>query len=124
MKAIIIIFIFLLIPVSVVFGFSFDVPLKQQIQSGLLKNEILCPDNSHILVERVNDKLACVFPLTAEKLGWEKVYDEETRENLWIHNIPEVKNCERKSDSVSIPDAEFGNSTHYFDLRSCIWIKN
>lgn len=44
--------------------------LKQQIESQLPVSEILCNDNSHVLVERVNGKLACVYSETAEKLNW------------------------------------------------------
>ncbi len=42
--------------------------LRAQIEQGF-KN-LQCQNESHVLVERTNGKLACVFESTSEKLGW------------------------------------------------------
>ena len=45
--------------------------LKQQVEEGLSFNEILCPNDNHVLAERPNGKLACVYENTVKKLKWE-----------------------------------------------------
>ena len=44
--------------------------LKSQVSGGLNPEEISCTNPNHVLVERTNEKLACVEFTTAEKLGW------------------------------------------------------
>ena len=44
--------------------------LKEQVNSGLSNEEIICPNSNQVLVERPNGKLACVYVTTTEKLGW------------------------------------------------------
>lgn len=95
--------------------------LKQQIDDGLSFNEILCPNNNHVLVERTNGKLACVYPETAEKFNW-IIQDEEIRENLWLINHPAVKNCVPKHEGDAWPSMGYENSTHSFDVEFCEWI--
>jgi len=53
---------------SVPFGFS--EPLKVQLEQELEINQIQCNNPNHVLVERTNGKLACVYESTAEKLNW------------------------------------------------------
>jgi len=62
-----------------------DFTLKQQIQNKMTANEIECSNNKHVLVERSNKQLACVYPESATKLGW-KIQDEIIAENQGIHN--------------------------------------
>lgn len=111
----------LLIPGAVAFAYIFDISLKQQIDNDIAINEILCRNNSHVLVERINGKLACVYPTTAEKLNWELVYDEERRENLWLLNTPAVKDCVPKTPGQAVPDIGYENRTHYFEVKTCEW---
>ena len=47
--------------------------LKVQINDGLSKDKIQCSNSNQVLVERTNDRLACVYPGTAEKLDWKLI---------------------------------------------------
>ena len=47
-----------------------DFTLKQQIQNNMVANEIECNNNKHVLAERNNGKLSCVYQGTAEKFNW------------------------------------------------------
>ena len=47
--------------------------LKTQIENNLHVKQIECKNELQILTERSNGKLACVYPATAEKLGWSSV---------------------------------------------------
>lgn len=47
-------------------GFS----LKQQIENNIDRHEIECPSEKQVLVLRPNEKLACVYFETADKLKW------------------------------------------------------
>ncbi len=47
--------------------------LKQQIADKTLINDIECKNDSHVLVKRTNDKLACVYSDTVQKFDWELV---------------------------------------------------
>jgi len=104
--------------------YDFDVTLKQQINEHTPKNEILCQDDSHVLVERTNNNLACVFLTTAEKLQWELVYDEIARHNLIIHNDPDVKDCTIKGPRDAWVSYPYQNTTHSFDVEFCVWNLN
>ena len=44
--------------------------LKHQIESTIPIDDITCKNKDHLLVERTNEKLACVYLETAEKLDW------------------------------------------------------
>ena len=46
--------------------------LKQQLESGVAPEDIMCKDNL-VLVVRTNGKLACVTEKTIERTGWELV---------------------------------------------------
>ncbi|MCV0367670.1 MAG: hypothetical protein K5798_10475 [Nitrosopumilus sp.] len=48
--------------------------LKQQIADNVSMFEIKCPNPEHVLTQRPNSSLACVFPETQEKLNWQIVY--------------------------------------------------
>ena len=85
--------------------------LKQQIAMGLLHEEIICKNLNHVLVERLNGKLACVWENTAEKLNWNRVRSEDSKINLWIMN-----NCELNST-----ENYKSNSTHMFNPWECQW---
>jgi len=54
-------------------------PLKQ-IKAGIAVQEIQCKNDLHVLTERPNGKVACVYGSTAEKLGWKII-------NPDIHDI-------------------------------------
>ena len=54
-----------------------DFSLKQQLENNMTLDEIECRNEKHILVERIRDQLACVYPTTAEKLGW-KIINSRT----------------------------------------------
>ena len=49
---------------------SGDFSLKQQLENNMSADEIECRNNKHVLVERPNEQLACVYPESAEKLNW------------------------------------------------------
>lgn len=111
----------LLLPFAFASPLNFEESLKQQINEKLPKNEILCKNNSHILVERTNEKLACVYLSTAEKLNWKLVYDENARETLILHKNPAVKDCIPKGPEDAYTTYPYDNRTHSFDIGSCTW---
>ena len=47
--------------------------LKSQIFDGLDLKQISCPNPDHVLVQRANDKIACVESATAEKFDWQLI---------------------------------------------------
>jgi len=47
--------------------------LKQQLAENLSLTEISCPNSEHVLIQRSNEKLACVNPYTMAKLEWNPV---------------------------------------------------
>lgn len=49
--------------------------LKDQVNDNKPKQNINCPDNNHILIERPNRELACVYPYTMVKQQWSLVDD-------------------------------------------------
>ncbi len=51
-------------------------PLKQQLADSVPLEKILCSNSLHVLTERTNGNLACVYPSTAEKLGWKLINQE------------------------------------------------
>ena len=55
-----------------------DFTLKQQIESNVPFDKIECRNKMHVLVERDNGNFACVYPTTAERLGWQYV--------IWTQN--------------------------------------
>ena len=55
-----------------------DFTLKQQIESNVPVDKIECRNKMHVLVERDNGNFACVYPTTAERLGWQYV--------IWTQN--------------------------------------
>ncbi|MGY5146573.1 MAG: hypothetical protein ACW9W4_01030 [Candidatus Nitrosopumilus sp. bin_7KS] len=48
--------------------------LKQQIEQKTSITEITCPNPEHVLTQRPNSNLACIFPETQEKLNWQIIY--------------------------------------------------
>jgi len=44
--------------------------LKQQLSDKMDWDDMVCPNTQHVLTERSNGKIACVYPTTAEKFGW------------------------------------------------------
>ena len=113
--------IMLLTPNAFAIPYTFEMSLKQQIDDELPIDKILCRNNSHFLVERENGKLACVYESTAKKLNWKLLQNHDSRENLWLNNNPVIKNCWPKESDEDWIDVEYGNSTHYFDIRTCKW---
>lgn len=110
-----------LVPMAFASPFNFEESLKQQINENLPKNEILCKDNSHVLVERTNEKLACVYESTAKKFDWKLVYDEITREDLLLQKNPAIKDCEPKNTGDAWITYPYQNRTHSFDVEFCEW---
>ena len=55
------------------YGFPMIPPLKFQFQYFALP-DITCPNQDHVLTERLNGKLACVTDSMAEKTGWHVHY--------------------------------------------------
>lgn len=94
--------------------------LKQQIENNFSFNEILCPNNNHVLAERTNGKLSCVYYETAEKLNW-TIRDKEVKVNLLLNNDPAVKDCVPKGPDDVYPTMPYRNSTHSFDVGVCEW---
>jgi len=121
MKQIIFLSLFiLLIPSAIAIPYQYEISLKQQIDNNISFNEILCRNNSHVLVERINEKLACVYSDTAKKFNW-IVQDEEIRENLWLINNPAVKDCVPKKVGDAWISMGYENKTHSFDVEFCEW---
>ena len=60
-------------PVSILNQSCGEFTLKHQIENKMSSLEIECKNEKHVLVERNNSTLACVYPSTAEKLGWNTV---------------------------------------------------
>lgn len=110
-----------LVPMAFASPFNFEESLKQQINENLPKNEILCKDNSHVLVERTNGKLSCVYESTAKKFDWKLVYDEFVKENLLLQNNPAVKDCTVKGPDDAYTTYPYQNKTHNFDIGICEW---
>ncbi|MBI5146083.1 MAG: hypothetical protein HZA84_02560 [Thaumarchaeota archaeon] len=50
----------------------------QQFKSGIALDKIQCNNELHVLTKRPNEKMACVHPLTAEKLGWKIINADST----------------------------------------------
>jgi len=113
--------VILLVPVAFASPFNFEETLKQQINENLPKNEIICENDSHVLVERTNGKLACVYETTAKKLDWKLVYDEYVRENLILQKNPTVKDCVIKGPEDAYTTYPYQNRTHSFDVGTCEW---
>lgn len=113
--------VILLVPVAFASPFNFEESLKQQINENIPKNEILCKNNKHVLVERTNEQLACVYETTAKKLDWKLVYDEIARENLFLQKDPVVKDCVPKGSDDAYITYPYQNRTHSFDVGTCEW---
>ncbi|MGI9567370.1 MAG: SBBP repeat-containing protein [Nitrosopumilus sp.] len=72
--------------------------LKHQIENTIPINNITCKNEDHILAERTNKKLACVYLNTAEKLDWKSIdpdviiLSQSVKESLLIRyqDMPEV----------------------------------
>ena len=72
--------------------------LKHQIENTIPINEITCKNENHLLVERTNKKLACVYLNAAEKLGWKSInsdviiLSQSVKESLLMRyqDVPEV----------------------------------
>ena len=72
--------------------------LKHQIENAIPIKDIACKNENHLLVERTNEKLACVHLNTAEKLDWKStdsdviILSQSVRESLLMRyqDMPEV----------------------------------
>ena len=58
------------VPIAILDQSCGDFSLKQQIENKMTIAEIECKNNKHVLVERENEKLACVSISTAEHFEW------------------------------------------------------
>jgi len=57
--------------------YTSELSLKQQIADKIDWDDIQCPNEQHVLTERSNGKIACVYQSTAEKFGWYIYYPIE-----------------------------------------------
>lgn len=114
------IFFVLLFPTAMAYHYEYELSLKQQINENLSFNEILCQNHNHVLAERNNGKLSCVYYETAEKLNW-TIRDKEVKVNLLLSYDPAVKDCVPKKEGDVYPTMPYGNSTHSFDVGVCEW---
>ena len=72
--------------------------LKHQIENAIPIDDITCKNEDHLLVERTNEKLSCVYLSTAEKLDWKStdsdiiILSQSVRESLLMRyqDMPEV----------------------------------
>ena len=72
--------------------------LKHQIENAIPIHDITCKNEDHLLVERINGKLACVYLNTAEKLDWKStdsdiiILSQSVKESLLFsyQDLPEV----------------------------------
>ena len=79
-------------------GVPLQPSLKHQIKNIIPIDDITCKNESHLLVERTNEKLACVYLNTAEKLDWKStdsdiiVLGQSVKESLLMRyqDMPEV----------------------------------
>lgn len=80
-------FLFILIAFSAIpYIYSEELSLKQQLENNIPLIEIDCKNERHLLVERPNGKLACVYYETSEKLNW-KVINGDTNRLLHIYEL-------------------------------------
>lgn len=78
-------------PVSILNQSCGEFSLKQQIENKMSVDEIECKNEKHILVERVNEQLACVYPFTAEQLGWKIINADSTMTPLVFEVVKDNK---------------------------------
>ncbi len=72
--------------------------LKHQIENTIPIDDITCKNENHLLVERTNKKLACVYLDTAEKLDWRStdsdviILSQSVKDSLLMRyqDMPEV----------------------------------
>jgi hypothetical protein len=57
-------------------------PMKQ-LEYGILINDIECKNDIHVLAKRPNDKIACIYETTAEKLGWKIINSEISEKSVF-----------------------------------------
>ena len=84
--------------------------LKHQIENAIPINDMTCKNQNHILVERTNEKLACVYLNTAEKLDWKSmdsdviILSQSIKESLLMRyqEVPEVVAFYEKYDDAQV----------------------
>lgn len=88
-------------------------PLKQ-FKDGVDPHKIQCVNDLHLLTERPNGKIACVYPLTAEKLGW-KIINAASTLTPSIFEVPKddrIFDVEYAIKGGMVKDMVFRNSTN------------
>ena len=86
---------------STPFGFSDS--LRVQLEQEIETDQLQCENPNHVLVQRTNEKLACVTEKTALKTGWEIIKVNDSISD----DAPDVITTEKTkvSDSVSLNGA-------------------
>lgn len=95
-----------------------ELSLLKQSKLGISFNEMECKNDEHVLTERPNEKVACVYRSTAEKLGWDIVIILDTSPMMSVFKVV-------KDDTVF--DVEYAtkggiieNMTYGSDTRSLL----
>lgn len=65
----------------------YDSSPYEQFKSGVTLEKIQCKNDLHVLIKRPNGKIACVYPLTAEKLDWKIINVDSTMRLLAIQQV-------------------------------------
>lgn len=79
---------FLFLAVLVVLpAYSQDISLKQQVENNIPVDNIECRNEKHVLTERPNGKLACVYYETSVKLNW-IILNTDTHRQLFVYELP------------------------------------
>ncbi len=73
-------------PVSVLNQACGEFSLKQQIENKMSALEIECKNEKHVLSERTDGKLACVYSSTAEKLNW-KIINPDVHDIMYVFEV-------------------------------------
>lgn len=74
-------------PVSVLNQSCGEFSLRQQIENNMPVSEIKCKNDKHVLAERPNGKLACIYHETSEKLNW-PIINADTNRILSVYELP------------------------------------
>lgn len=91
-----------------------DRPPLKQFKDGVDPHKIQCRNDLHVLTKRPNGKMACVYPLTAEKLGW-KIISADSTLTPSIFEVPKgdrVFDVEYHIKGGMVKDMVFSNNTN------------
>ncbi len=91
-----------------------DRPPLKQFKDGVDPHKIQCRNDLHVLTKRPNEKIACVYPLTAEKLGW-KIISADSTLTPSIFEVPKndrIFDVEYGIRGGMVKDMVFSNKTN------------